>query len=277
MNSSLPTAPRRKRTEIIAEALKDYIAEQGLTPGSRLPQEQHLIDALGASKGTIREALRALEAQGLIQTRTGPKGGTFIAEVSADRTMELLGNYFFFHPPTIHDIYEVRKQLEPALVVGIAGRLNDDAITKLEAVMAFYDHPPASLDEERTQRIKELEFHLLLVDYCTNPLLALMCRYPIRLLMHHTVCQRIYQHPYPELRQRGHDYQRRLLAALYRGDAGTASRIMLEHMETAQALMEAREAMLAKTFFRADDGNDTPSREYLALQGRWPLSPSNDG
>ncbi|PAU79097.1 FadR/GntR family transcriptional regulator [Halomonas salipaludis] len=271
MNSSSPAAaPRRKRTHAIAEALKDYIAEHGLTPGERLPQEQHLIDALGASKGTIREALRALEAQGLIQTRTGPKGGAFIAEVSANRSMELLGNYFFFRPPTIHDIYEVRKQLEPALVASIAGRLDAAAFAGLEAVMAYYDHPPATLEEERTQRHKELEFHLLLVEHCPNPLLALMCRYPIRLLMNHTVCQRIYQQPYPELRQRGHDYQQQLIAALRDANAERASRVMAEHMRAAQALMETREAMLEKTFFKATGAASTPSREYLALQGHWP-------
>ncbi|MBD3894242.1 FadR family transcriptional regulator [Halomonas sp. ML-15] len=270
MSTPTPTAPRRKRTEVIAEALKDYIAEQGLVPGDRLPQEQHLIDALGASKGTIREALRALEAQGLIHTRTGPKGGAFIAEVSADRSMELLGNYFFFRPPTIHDIYEVRKQLEPALVASIAGLLDAEAFDGLEKVMAYYDHPPATLEEERTQRIKELEFHLLLVEHCPNPLLALMCRYPIRLLMSHTVCLRIYQHPYPELRQRGHDYQQQLIAALRDGDADRASRVMAEHMCAAQALMEEREAMLEKSFFKAAGAASSPSREYLALQGHWP-------
>jgi len=110
---------RRKRTEVIGEAVKEYIARHGLSPGDRLPQEPELIEALDASKGTIREALRGLEAQGLIQTRTGPGGGAFISEVSDDRAMELLGNYFFFKPPTIHDIYETRKALWPALVTSL--------------------------------------------------------------------------------------------------------------------------------------------------------------
>ncbi|MBB3139287.1 FadR/GntR family transcriptional regulator [Halomonas organivorans] len=267
MSQSPRHAARRARPEVIGEAIKEYIARHGLAPGDRLPQESHLVEALDASKGTIREALRGLAAQGLIQTRTGPGGGAFICEVSDDRAMELLGNYFFFRPPTIHDIYEVRKQLQPAMVASLAGVLDDDAFQRLEAVMAYYTHPPASLEEERTQRIKELEFHLVLVDYCPNPLLALMCRFMIRLLMSLTTCQRIYEQPYPELRQRGYDFQRRLLDALRDDDIDRARHIMTEHMQAAQALMEAREATLDKAFFRADDtAGESPSREYLALR-----------
>lgn len=260
------SSPRRKRPQAIGEAIKDYVAAQGLRPGDRLPREDHLIEALDAAKGTIREAMRGLEFQGLVETRTGPGGGAFLSEVSDDRAMELLGNYFFFRPPTIHDIYEVRKQLEPSLVASLAGQLGEADFAALEAVMAFYDHPPTSLDEEREQRIKELEFHLLLVDHCPNPLLALMCRFPIRLLMSMTICQRIYARPYPELRRRGHDYQRRLVEALRRGEVDAASAVMAEHMGAAQALMEEREAMLERTFFRAGDAADRePNRDYLAL------------
>ncbi|MBB3190420.1 FadR/GntR family transcriptional regulator [Halomonas cerina] len=258
---------RRTRPEMIGEAIKEYIARHGLGPGDRLPQESHLVEALDASKGTIREALRGLAAQGLIQTRTGPGGGAFICEVSDDRAMELLSNYFFFRPPTIHDIYEVRKQLQPVMVASLEGQLDESAFERLEAMLTHYDHPPASQEEEQAQRLKELEFHLVLVDYCPNPLLALNCRFMIRLLMSLTTCRRIYAQPYPELRQRGYHYQRRLLEALRRNAMDEAREIMAEHMQAAQALMEAREATLDKAFFRAGAGDDeTPSREYLALR-----------
>ncbi|WP_089796902.1 hypothetical protein [Halomonas korlensis] len=82
-----------------------------------------------------------------------------------------------------------------------------------------------------------------------------------------TTCQRIYQQPYPELRRRGHDYQRQLLGALRQGNIDEARTIMADHMLTAQALMESREAMLDKAFFKADEASTQgPSREYLALR-----------
>ena len=86
---------KRNRPLAIAEVLKDWIAERGLKPGDRLPQERDLIGLFGVSKGTIREALKALDAQGIIKTRTGPGGGAFISPVSESGALELLGNYFF--------------------------------------------------------------------------------------------------------------------------------------------------------------------------------------
>jgi GntR family transcriptional regulator, transcriptional repressor for pyruvate dehydrogenase complex len=81
-----------------------------------------------------------------------------------------------------------------------------------------------------------------------------------------TVCQRIYDQPNPELRQRGYHYQRQLIEALRRRDTEAARRIVSDHMQAAQALMEEREALLEKTFFKADGESATgPSREYLAL------------
>lgn len=56
----------------VAEAIKNWVVEQGLQAGDRLPAEGNLIERFSMSKDTIREAMRILEAQGLIRTRTGP-------------------------------------------------------------------------------------------------------------------------------------------------------------------------------------------------------------
>ncbi len=65
----------RRRPEEIADRIKDVIRSDALRPGDRLPQEKELIDQFKAAKGTVREAMKALETQGLIFTRSGPGGG----------------------------------------------------------------------------------------------------------------------------------------------------------------------------------------------------------
>ena len=89
----------------VAEEIKNWVVEQGLQAGDRLPAEGNLIERFSMSKGTIREAMRILEAQGLIRTRTGPGGGSFVDVVSSQRAKALLGNYFYFKDLTIGDIY----------------------------------------------------------------------------------------------------------------------------------------------------------------------------
>jgi DNA-binding FadR family transcriptional regulator len=248
-----PKRRGKKRSLAIADDIKDWIVLHGLKPGDRLPGERELIESFQASKGTIREALRALETQGLVLSRTGPGGGTFVGTLSESRAMELLGNYFFFRNPTIGDIYALRRILEPELAASIIGRLEDADFKRLELTMQLYLEPPQDLEEEPHQRHAELDFHAILVDYCPNPVLGFMCRFLQSLLRELTVCKRIYEEPIPDLRETGHSYQVRLLRALRREDAEAAREIMFEHMCTAQRYMEEREAVLLSKFLQMPD------------------------
>jgi len=139
----------RRRPDMVADALKNWIVEQGMKPGDRLPQEPDLVDSFGVSKSTIREALRALQTQGLVTTRTGPGGGAFIETVSDHRTIDLLGNYFFFKPVTIADIYQLRKLLEPEMAASVAGQISDEDLTILTEMTTVYADSPRTVEEER--------------------------------------------------------------------------------------------------------------------------------
>ena len=75
-------ADRASRPLQVAEAIKEFVVSKALQPGDKLPNEAELMTLFGMAKGTIREAMRILEAQGLVKTRTGPGGGCFVHEVS---------------------------------------------------------------------------------------------------------------------------------------------------------------------------------------------------
>ena len=101
-----------KRSDLVAQEVKRLITEKNLSPGDRLPREIELQEQFQVSKGTIREALKSLEVQGLITISTGPTGGGTIAEVPLDRTLQFMQNYLFFQEGTIVDIYTVRQMLD---------------------------------------------------------------------------------------------------------------------------------------------------------------------
>lgn len=247
------------RPSAVSEAIKQWIAEHGMQPGDRLPQEPDLIKTFKVSKGTIREALKVLETQGLIQTKTGPGGGAFITEMPAGRARALLANHFFFKDLSITDIYEMRQALEPELAAELAGHLDEAAISELENTMVVYDHPPATIEEEKRQRIAELEFHERLAAYSNNPLRAFECGFLVSLLKDLAVCQRIYQRPNPKLRESGLSYQERLIEALRARDAEAARAIMKAHMISAQRLMEEQEAIVNRGFL-SFTGNEIASK-----------------
>lgn len=244
--------PRRthKRPVEIVERIKDLIVESRLMPGDRLPPERELMAQFKASKSTVREALGALQTQGLVKTRTGPGGGVFVAALDGGRAMDLLSNYFFFKQPTLRDVFALRKLLEPELAASLLGRLTDAEFRRLRETVRLYEHPPANAEEEFRQRLAELDFHSVLAELCPNPVLGFVCGFLQNLLRNLTICQRIYDRPNPELRESALHYQIRLLSALHNRDEDAARQIMFEHMCAAQAYMQACEARITSGFLR---------------------------
>ncbi|MBF9036137.1 FCD domain-containing protein [Rhodobacterales bacterium HKCCE2091] len=240
--------PRRSRPAKVAEAIKDWVVEHNLRKGDRLPNEADLMARFGMAKGTIREAMRILEAQGLIESRTGPGGGCFVGEVTADRAKALLANYFYFNEISISDIYQLRRLLEPEIAATLAGRLSGEQLGQLEAIVATYPEPARDAEEERDQHVASLLFHRRLANFSSNALLAFVVSFMARILTDLTVYRQLYDPPNRELFTRGLAYQTDLIAALREGRAADARAIMAAHMDTAERLMQAQEARVARRF-----------------------------
>ena len=239
---------RRTRPLHVAEAIKDWVVDGGLQPGDRLPGESELLARFGMAKGTIREAMQVLQAQGLVVTKTGPGGGSFVGRVSRDRAHALLANYFYFNEISIKDIYQVRIALEPELAASLAGRLSDEQLAELQAIMASYATPAKDADEEREHHVASLRFHTRLAEFADNTLLGFFVNFMAHVLTDLTMFQRLYFEPNHELWRQGRAHQTDLISALRDGDAEAAREIMREHMETARRLMEDQEAVVMKRF-----------------------------
>ena len=246
--SDAPGPVRRSRPEQVAEAIKAWVVAEARAPGDRLPSEAELMDRFGMAKGTIREGLRILEAQGLVKSRPGPGGGVFVHEVSETRARALLANYFYFKDLTIADIYALRQLLEPELAASLAGRLCEADLAALEAHLDAYAAPPATAEDEAAQHVASLEFHQMLAARADNPLLGFLIGFMARMLSDITVQRRLYEPRNYALWRKGRDYQRDLVAALRRGDGAAARRIMSEHMAEARRLMEEQEAQMQRRF-----------------------------
>ena len=239
---------RRSRPVRVAEAIKEWVVEKGLEPGDRLPGEADLISRFGMSKGTIREAMRLLQAQGLVVTKTGPGGGSFVGQVTKDRAHALLANYFYFQKISIDDIYQVRIALEPELAAALAGRLNNAQLEDLARIMTAYAEPAKDAEEERAQHVASLRFHARLAEFGENALLGFIIGFMAQILTDLTVFKRLYSRPNYKLWHEGRAHQLGLIEALRDGDGDRARAIMREHMELARQLMEDQEAVVMKRF-----------------------------
>lgn len=222
-----------KRSDLVAQEIKRLITEKNLSPGDRLPRENELQEQFQVSKGTIREALKSLEVQGLITVSTGPTGGGTIAEVPLDRTLQFMQNYLFFQEVTIDDIYTVRQMLEPELAAGAVPHLTEADFEALEHSISCCD-PTHSHVDLLTQRREDVNFHDILAAANPNPFLRFSCE-----LINEMIRQLIVfgnRTPQSEHRRFGEanaQFHRDIVQAARARDAEAVRTLMAQHMQDA--------------------------------------------
>lgn len=163
----------------LADRLRALIVDGRLAPGDRLPVEPALSAQYGVSRGTVREALRVLSSQGLIETRRGVAGGSFVQRPDPEQISESLETSLGLLAGTggmsVAQLLELRELLEvPA--AGLAAVRRSDA--HLTALRASVGRVPADSDVYGRNR----DFHTTVLDAAGNPLLGVVTR-PVFQLM----------------------------------------------------------------------------------------------
>lgn len=115
----------------VVRQIEEAIIEHRLNPGDKLPPPQELQDMLGTSRGTLREAFRILEQKGLIETRTGFKGGAFVREITTEPVAEGLGLLMRQRKISLEDLAEFRKVVEAGLISLVAEKVTEKDIEEL--------------------------------------------------------------------------------------------------------------------------------------------------
>ncbi len=239
---------KKRRTEQVAYEIKKLIVEQNLKPGDRLPNEVDVMDTLQVSKSTVRESMRMLDAEGLLTTKTGPKGGVFVNEVSESKVNMLVSNYFFFKEMDIEDMYQVRKVLEPELAASLAGNLTREQLKQLQEHVSLYISPPESKEEAREHHIAFIEFHRILANFSNNHLLVFIIRFIAQLLCDLTVNPKLYEAQNYNLWKTSVDNHIALLHALAAGDKSRSRDIMQRQMEHSRMIMRLHQVKFEHKF-----------------------------
>ncbi|QZH60907.1 FadR family transcriptional regulator [Mycolicibacterium farcinogenes] len=102
-----------KMSEQIARHMVDFILSNELTPGTRLPVESELCRTLDVGRNTLREAMRLLEAWGVVEIRQGRNGGAVVRNPEPSDLRGPLTVQLLFAGATLEDILKVRLLFEP--------------------------------------------------------------------------------------------------------------------------------------------------------------------
>lgn len=137
----------------------DVIHARGLRPGMALPTEPQLVELLGASRNSVREAVRALQALGIVEIRHGY--GTFVGDASLSGLSTSLAFRVRAGVGAIQDLVEVRELLETGLIGTVAtDGLSTARLAELDELVAMM-----AVDSEADRA-----FHALLYADCGNEL-----------------------------------------------------------------------------------------------------------
>ncbi|HVR31959.1 MAG TPA: FadR/GntR family transcriptional regulator [Acidimicrobiia bacterium] len=237
------TTDRLPAYRAIADSIRADILARRLVPGDRLPVETDLAGRFGVGRSTIREALRDLASQNLVETTRGATGGTFVVVPNTETLarslsvgIEVLAGSTDLN---VAEMLEARELLEiPA--------------TRLAAVRATPEQTDSIADHIESRRRGEAEgrelvanwnFHTLVVRAANNPLLGLMSEPIFHVLQ--TRFGRI--RPSSGFRQRVEADHRVIAAALIGHDADRAAAAMLEHLEYLRPFYKEFDTRLGRT------------------------------
>jgi GntR family transcriptional repressor for pyruvate dehydrogenase complex len=221
-----PGAPRPvwKTSEVVAFAVARDIVEHGLQRGDRLPLEAEMVEQYGVSRESVREALRLLEAQGIVSIRRGPGGGPVVGMASSMNLARTMTLYFQLAGATYDELLGAWRMLEP-IAAELASRNRDRGL--VARTLAPHVEPFADDGARDAYQLHSNSLHFSVVDLADNEVLALVIGAIGDIIRTH-VLVRI--DPF-ELRQLIDDDHAAIAAAVMDGDSVRARQAMIDHID----------------------------------------------
>lgn len=225
----------QKTALIVAKRVVDDIHRSGKAVGDRLPPERIMLETYQVGRGTLREALRYLELQGILALKPGPGGGPVIETPNAAHLANSLLLLLQFTDAPFSMVVEARSDLEPIMARHAAERLSEDQIIRLTASV---DHMRSSLDDREVFLATNHQFHEVIAWGSANSMYGFL----IDALVGIVDGTRMGVDYPPERRRAILAAHERILEALLAHDGDASHAAMAEHMREFVNYMERRYA-----------------------------------
>jgi DNA-binding FadR family transcriptional regulator len=168
--------------EIIVKQITDLIKEKQLRPGSRLPSEREIAATLSVSRASVRQAIAALAARGIVTVQQGD--GTFISEtyegvLNPTTLLQDLGQYLASEQISPKQIAEVRRLIETEAAGQCAIYADYDICKSLKKILQ--EASKDTIKEDDFSRLND-EFHMLIAKGSKNRVYELLMKTFIELM-----------------------------------------------------------------------------------------------
>jgi GntR family transcriptional repressor for pyruvate dehydrogenase complex len=237
-------AHSRTADEVIGQ-IETLILEGVLSAGDRLPGERELARQFDVSRPILRDALKALEARGLLVTRHG--GGTHVADIIGEVFSKPVMDLIASQPKAAHDYLEYRREMEGIAAEYAARRATADDLALLDRIMARMEEAYRAGDFEDEAAI-DVEFHHAVGECAHNIILLHTLRSCYRLLSEGVFQNRRLVFSLPGAREELLMQHRSIHAAVKAADPIKARKAAMDHISYVERSMA--EAMRSDDWHR---------------------------
>ncbi len=225
-----PIRPVSLASRIVADVREGLFAGR-LHPGDFLGSEKALAAQFEVSRISVRDALRALEATGIIEIRAGAGGGARIASPNLDRCTDALAIQFSLAGVSREEVLDAQWAIEGMAAELAAARATDDDRRRLREVLADAE---GSLDEPVRFTECSLAFHLAVADASHNRALGAQLK-----ALRHVVWPANHRRPGRDLAEWVLASHRAIAERIEVGDGVGARARMCQHLEGIRAKKSA--------------------------------------
>jgi GntR family transcriptional repressor for pyruvate dehydrogenase complex len=214
---------RQRLFDQIASAIRGRIVSGELVTGQRLPAEREIAVAHGVSRNVVREAVRALAKEGLLDVRQG--SGTYVSDGSSRAWGDSLGLALSVNRDTrkFEDLMEIRQLIEPGTAAKAAKRATSRDIADLRREVALMD---ASMSDQKAFIAADHRFHVVVAKASQNALIPTLLDPIVDLLM--GLRQDLFE--LERSAASAQVFHRRILRAIEARDAAAAMAAMQGHL-----------------------------------------------
>ncbi|WP_076820950.1 FadR/GntR family transcriptional regulator [Pseudofrankia asymbiotica] len=234
--------PLREKPQQIADELRGLIVRGELADGELLGREPELVERFGVSRPSLREALRILEAEGLISVKRGVLGGVVIHRPDERLTARTAAILLQARNVPLADVYDARGMVEPVAARLVASsRSRRAAAAELRRLIA---EQLEAVDDPEAFGEANARFHARLVELAGNQTLSLVAE-----MLKEIVARAVAAVSQPDdgkdtgaVRMRGLRSQARLASLIEAGEATEAEAHWAEHMKVVGRVLLAQRA-----------------------------------
>jgi DNA-binding FadR family transcriptional regulator len=244
-------APRREKPQQIADELRAEIVSGKLAEGESIGREPELVERFGVSRPSLREALRILEAEGLITVVRGVYGGVIVHMPNQSMTARTASMLLRARNVSLADVFEARALLEPLAVKAIASKRGRRAV--VAELSELIDEEEASIDDPESFGVANVAFHERLVSLGGNQTLTIVTEMLDEIVVRAvTTVARADSQGSLSTRRRGLRSQRRLLELIDAGKADAAAEHWGAHMAVVGKVMLGQKASTVVELLHTD-------------------------